>query len=93
MELAFTQNSLIVECGNEFADDPHCGTFLEIHKPEDPIILSEIRLRGQFMSGYRQTVMSLTIMGRDDMVLCRGEHQVRQPHFNMPDRMVLTPTP
>ena len=51
MELAFTQTSLVVECGNEFVDDAHCGTFMEIHKPNDPIILSESKLRGQFMSG------------------------------------------
>lgn len=76
IELAFTQTALVVECGNEFLDDPHCGTFLEIHKPDDPIILSEIKLRGQFMSGYRQTVMSTNVMGRTDIVLCRGSHQI-----------------
>ena len=33
IEVGFTQNAWIVECGGAYSDDPHCGTFLEIHRP------------------------------------------------------------
>ena len=33
LELGFTQTAYIVECGGRFKNDPHCGTFLEIHRP------------------------------------------------------------
>ena len=29
---AFTHTAAIVSCGSTFADDPHCGTFVEIHR-------------------------------------------------------------
>jgi len=72
VELAFSQNALVFECGNEFANDNHCGTFLEIHKPGDPIILSEIKLRGQFMSGYDEDVcMSMQVMDSRPVVVAQ----------------------
>jgi hypothetical protein len=33
LELGFTQSAYIVECGGRYKNDPHCGTFLEIHRP------------------------------------------------------------
>ncbi len=33
LEVGFTQNAWIVECGGDYKDDSHCGTFLEIHRP------------------------------------------------------------
>jgi len=33
IQVAYMQTAFSVVCGNEFADDPHCGTFLEVHLP------------------------------------------------------------
>ena len=31
MQVAYTQNAFIPICGAEFADNEHCGVWLEIH--------------------------------------------------------------
>lgn len=74
--LGYSQTALIIECNNHFKNDPHCGTFLEIHRPEDEEILAATKLRGQIFSGYRMTLISLTYKGRLDRLLCRGEHEL-----------------
>ncbi len=45
MQVATTQSAFVHVCGGEFKDDPHCGTFLEVHRtsgspydPEDEIL-------------------------------------------------------
>lgn len=53
VELGVTQNAFIVECGGAHAEDPHCGTYLEVHRPGMADVLSEARLPGMFTSGYR----------------------------------------
>jgi len=74
--LGYSQTALIVECNNQFRNDPHCGTFLEIHKPGDEEVLAATKLRGQMFSGYRMTLISLTYKGRLDRLLCRGPHEI-----------------
>lgn len=70
IELGYTQNAYIVECGGEFSRDPHCGTYLEIHRPGRADKLAETRLRGVFTSGYRRTVISTTYKRHPNRVLC-----------------------
>jgi hypothetical protein len=53
LELGVTQNALIVECGGRYRADPHCGTYLEVHRPGHAGVLAEARLPGMFTSGYR----------------------------------------
>ena len=72
MEVGITQTAYIVECGGAFADDEHCGTFLEVHRRSgganasaatavDPAeVLGETRLRGMYTSGYRMSLVSTT---------------------------------
>lgn len=66
IEVGFTQTAYIVECGGEFENDAHCGTFLEIHRPGPDYmsVLAEAKLRGQTTSGYRMTVLSTTCVLR-----------------------------
>ena len=33
MQVAYAQTAFSVICGNEYATDSHCGTFMEIHLP------------------------------------------------------------
>ncbi len=53
VEVGVSQNALIVECGGGHAGDPHCGTYLEVHRPGDAQVLADARLPGMFTSGYR----------------------------------------
>lgn len=76
MEVGFTQTAWIVECGGTYANDPHCGTFLEIHRPGDNTTLSATKLRGQLTSGYRTTIMSTTFKGNSSLLLCEGKHEI-----------------
>ena len=41
-------------------------------------ILAEVRLKGQYTSGYRMAIVSMTFKGNASRVLCRGEHEVRR---------------
>lgn len=70
MEVAITQNAYLFECGGAFADDPHCGTFLEVHRPGHAAILAETRLKAQFTSGYVASIISLTYKQDAGRVLC-----------------------
>ena len=70
IELAVTQTNFIVECANEFKADPHCGTFLEVHRPGFAEKISEARLRAMYPSGYRMTVLSTTYKGDQARTLC-----------------------
>ena len=70
IEVAVTQTSFIVECGGEFVDDEHCGTFLEIHRPGYADKISEVRLRGMYPSGYRMTVISTTYKANAAQTIC-----------------------
>jgi hypothetical protein len=71
-EGGFVQTAFIMECNGRFKDDPHCGTFLEIHKPGSTEALSATKLRGQYTSGYRMSVMTTTVKGDNTKVLCNG---------------------
>ena len=76
LELAFTQTAFIAECGNRFQEDDHCGTYLEIHEPGDPEIVSDVKLKQQLPSGYRSTIISMTYKGDEGKILCNGPYEV-----------------
>lgn len=81
MELAFAQNAYVFECGGVYESDPHCGTFLEVHRSGRPEILSDTHLKAQFTSGYHMTLLSTTYQRHNDRVLCydlvnEGAHEV-----------------
>jgi len=81
-EFGYTQTALVVECGGEWEDHPHCGTFLEIHRPGDTAILSSVKLKAVLTSGYRSGVISTTWQRHTHRVLCYdlqrlGRYEVR----------------
>ena len=68
MQVGYTQNAYIVECGGDLENDPHCGTYLEIHKTGDETIINEVHLPGGFPSGYRTTTIPLSFKGYPNRV-------------------------
>lgn len=49
--MAYSQTAIIVTCGGRYAQDDHCGTFLELHMATDNSyvqkeeVLSEVKVR------------------------------------------------
>jgi hypothetical protein len=70
LELGYTQNAYIADCGGPYAGDPHCGTYLEVHRPGREDKLAEVRLPGTAPSGYRMTVVSTTYKRDPAKALC-----------------------
>ena len=59
MQTSYTQSAFVHVCGGDFADDPHCGTFLEVHRlngspydVEDKVI-SEKKIETRETSGMQ----------------------------------------
>ena len=82
MEVGITQTAYIFECGGAVAGSFNCGTFLEVHRPHDNNVLAETRLRGQYTSGYRMSIVSTTYLTSPDRVICwdpvkQGKYEVR----------------
>lgn len=57
LQIAFFANAHIPTCrGTEFARDPNCGTYIEVHRPWVNQILSDVSIDAdQFPNGYRTT--------------------------------------
>lgn len=75
MEIGITSTAFIPECSKK--ETSNCGTFLEVHQPGSREILTEVRLSGQFMSGYKMAVISMNYRRDQTRVLCEGDHEVR----------------
>lgn len=74
--VGYTQNAWIMECSGEYANDPKCGTWLEVHIPNDERIVSERKLPGGMLDGYRVIDLPLTYKGAADRVICAGDYEV-----------------
>eukprot|EP00947_MAST-08B_sp_MAST-8B-sp1_P004662 g4662.t1 len=83
VQIAYMQNAFIVQCAGE--EDPHCGTFFEVHSTEfdtrgnridNTPVLTEAKPRAGFVSGY--DTMDLPVSFRDDprKVLCAGPYEL-----------------
>eukprot|EP01138_Halocafeteria_seosinensis_P016491 gb/GECG01016822.1/.p1 GENE.gb/GECG01016822.1/~~gb/GECG01016822.1/.p1 ORF type:complete len:624 (+),score=80.88 gb/GECG01016822.1/:1-1872(+) len=79
-ELAITQNAYISECGGQFKDTDSCGTFLEVHRPNKSSILTQVRLKGQYTSGYAGVVISSIYKKDENKILCRGDYEMWWVH-------------
>ncbi|CAM9623678.1 unnamed protein product, partial [Ectocarpus sp. 13 AM-2016] len=79
LAVGYSQTAISVICGGDFAEDDHCGTFLELHvgyanyyaDTED--VLSEVRLLTANVTGYTTTTISTTWMN-SSQILCAFEH-------------------
>jgi hypothetical protein len=78
VQVAYTQNAFIGVCDGEFADDDHCGTFLEIHQKEGSMEtngneffkIAEVKLDTRDVSGYYTTTLNLTWDNDPNKILC-----------------------
>ena len=63
--IGFSSTNFIVHCGGACATIP-CGTFLEVHRVDDPEILADVRIapKDAFTSGYRTMTMPLRYKAR-----------------------------
>ncbi|CAN0375993.1 unnamed protein product, partial [Pylaiella littoralis] len=80
LAVGYSQTAISVTCGGEYADDDHCGTFLELHMgysnsyvdTED--VLSEVRLLTENVTGYTTTTLPMTWVNDSSKILCAFEH-------------------
>eukprot|EP00752_Nemacystus_decipiens_P006299 g5679.t1 len=80
LALGYSQTAISVTCGGKFAEDDHCGTFLELHMGyanfyvDTEEVLSEVRLLTENVTGYTTTTIPTTWMNDSSRVLCAFEH-------------------
>eukprot|EP00943_MAST-04B_sp_MAST-4B-sp1_P009464 g9464.t1 len=74
--IAYTYNGWIIDCAGEYAGSNKCGTYLEIHVPGDERIVSEKRLPGGLMNGYRTIDLPLIYKFNYDRVICAGNYEI-----------------
>ncbi|RYE84789.1 MAG: hypothetical protein EOO65_01645 [Methanosarcinales archaeon] len=79
LEVGISQNALIVECAGDY---PQCGTYLEVHRGTNRDVLSSVKLKSTFTSGYRMSLLSTTYKRNSSLTLCYdpvngGQHEVR----------------
>ena len=84
MQVGYSQNAFIFTCGGDFENDPNCGTFLEIHKPngsfydEENTVIAETRLIHPFTNGMKTTTIPLTYKNDQSKLLCSAsESKIR----------------
>ena len=70
LELGYTQNAYVADCGGNYQGSGHCGTYLEVHRPGREDKLAEVRLPGVLPSGYLMTVISTTYKRNASLALC-----------------------
>jgi len=82
MQVAYTQSTFVHVCEGEFADDDHCGTYLEIHRlngspyDSEEVVLSSSKITEREASGMRSTTISLNYKGDEDKILCDFKESV-----------------
>lgn len=76
LQLAITQTAYIPECGGEFKDSNECGNFLEVHRPGSIEVLTSVRIKGQYTSGYSGIVISSNYKRDPKRILCKGDYEV-----------------
>lgn len=83
--VAVSQTALNVVCSGDFAYDPHCGTFIEVHMaaPNDYAavedVLGETRISEVNITGYITTHVPTTWKGDPKKVLC--SYQLEDHNF------------
>lgn len=76
VSVAYTQTAYVMQCGGPYSLDGHCGTFLELHAPNDTRILAQTRLLSGYPNGYRTTTLPLFYQGDKERVVCRGKYEI-----------------
>ena len=86
---AFSYDALVYQCSGlngagPYATDSHCGTFLEIHLPDNGVfteeeineVILDIRLPEGIWSGFKSEVMPTQYKKFPERILCEGSYQV-----------------
>ena len=82
MQVSYTQSAFVHVCGGEFSDDPHCGTFLEIHRTngspydDEDTLISETKLLTRETSGMITTIIPLFYGFDSTKILCEFKETV-----------------
>lgn len=76
LQLGYTQTAFITECGGEFKNNIRCGTYLEVHLPGNEAIISFVKLKSGFVSGYKTTVLPTLFHINKQWSICRGQHEL-----------------
>jgi len=84
MQVSYSQNSFINVCGGIYYDDPNCGTFIEIHRPNgspydfEATLLSETKIINRETNGMSTTTIDLTYKSQSNRILCAySESKIR----------------
>ena len=76
MQIGYGQTAFIHICEQESQNDPHCGTFLEIHLPNgsrydsEETVLSETKLTTRITNGMVTTTLPLLYKNNPNRILC-----------------------
>ena len=73
--VGYSINNYLFQCAEGF-DPVKCGTWLEIHIPEDERIVAERQLPGGFAVGYQVIDLPLTYKFADYRVICAGDYEI-----------------
>ncbi|GMH70652.1 hypothetical protein TL16_g05462 [Triparma laevis f. inornata] len=82
IQVAYSQSSFIHICGGDFADDPHCGTYLEVHRlngspyDSEEVLLSDQKIITRETSGMVTTTLPLFYKGDPTKILCNFKETV-----------------
>jgi len=76
MQVSYSQNAYVSVCGQDFENNDHCGTYLEIHKEngtpydDEATILSDVKVTTPVTNGMQTTTLPLTYKGDPSRILC-----------------------
>jgi hypothetical protein len=73
--VGYSINNYLFQCADGY-DPVKCGTWLEIHIPEDERVVAERQLPGGFAVGYQVIDMPLTYKFSPDRVICAGDYEI-----------------
>jgi hypothetical protein len=73
--VGYSINNYLFQCSDGF-DPVKCGTWLEIHIPNDERVVAERQLPGGFVVGYQVIDLPLTYKFSPHRVICAGDYEI-----------------
>mmetsp|Transcript_31508 Transcript_31508/g.54615 ORF Transcript_31508/g.54615 Transcript_31508/m.54615 type:complete len:195 (+) Transcript_31508:1941-2525(+) len=67
--VAWSFNNYVTQCTHEFADEKECGTFVEVHRPGSPLVLSDKQITAYYSIGFSTILV-------DTSQLCAGYYEL-----------------
>jgi hypothetical protein len=69
LAIAWFTNQYIIQCQGDFLDNEECGTFIEVHRPTNPTVISQIRIEKYSEDGFSMEFISTK-------TLCAGRYEL-----------------